>query len=1644
LQFNFSEKNKINVPYVQVKGYLLQYEHTADIAFIRIPDLCCMRDITHFFCKLTDTPNLFGCYLYGFRSKRQSDKLNTTLMPVGNVKLTGVQYSSDSTVTEKLFNTPLKKMTFKIPQCYMYDNCFTSAGDCGMMLIHVDASSACRRVLGMHTAGSDNTQMGITSPIYYEDLIEVINHFNINKPVILPQCETEYMDWGIKSVSDLLQNANQDGLTLMCRTGKINGKPIKMTLASKSRIRPSVVQNLMLNDFGPNTQAPARLFKYEIDGCTFSPMYKALQKMSRPGMYVHTKYLTPIIDHISDTVMSWQTNFVNTSRLLTDFESVNGMVGLNPLDMRTSPGFPYTLLFNKPGKSALFTSIEDPITLQRQNFMTDFLYAQVCKRELLAKQGFISETYFVDTMKDETRLLDKVLNGKTRIFQVGPVDLSILMRKYCGYFIAHCHASYMVGEMAIGINPNSIDWTLKLRSMLCISNRFINGDYSNYDASLWHQLCDVIITVMNNYYNDSVENQLVRAVLVKTCMSTFHIIDDAVLYYAQGNPSGNVLTTIINILANMFMIRYAYMRLVSMSLHTFTTHINAWFYGDDNLIAVHVDIIDQLNMLSYAECMKELGMEYTTPDKSQIVNKYYSISEIDFLKRHFVKDVKLNFYKAQLNYDVIMEIARWSESDPLNMEDQLNRFNTVLLELANYDKDIFMRTKKIFKKYCMLLIKNNMNIDVTRLFNMEYCLAIMYPLYYTHQHHVDLEVHLKGNESSVQHDGGNCEVGKLSNYIPCYDGIHTEDESQNTGLLFTILKSGAKPLDIISEEDDVPEPQTSEGAVRPKTLSLRRDNFEMQSDEKPASTLNPEASEFIPQSAGSKETVAENKNTTKIVAKTTTFYDENTNHAPPIRDSFCSAINSMPTVDIMNFVKRPKIIKTHAWTNAQTIGTQLFTVDFPLVYFQDAQFVKKFNNIQFWRPSFQISIRVNGTKMHYGRLMFCWMPQADALNANYKFFENASSNNWYQVSANSQQVVSFNVPYTHYKERLALRPQTVGEANLFTLYCYVSVPLQIFSGTASPIDVTVFSEILDPQFTGFTHDTFSTQSDETAMQEAYNRTKAGTVVTRSIAGVAQDIKMNLDNVVDLGAAMVNNIAEMALPLAGLAIAPNLELVQPMHHRQPRWFQSEDTPNSLALAAVADAAISKNFCMANSHQSEMTILEFCSRPALISYGTITSSSVVSSDLFYRDVSPAVNWCFPTSAAAPVITGAYGIPMQFVSRYFNLWRGSIKYHISFIASPFHSCRLRLTYNPVSQGVVPDLTTGVNDINIVMDINQETEYSFVVPYMQETAWSTLTNGHVTFNNNQHTINGQLQLQLINTLAGGAASFNPIYFQIFASAGPDLQFAGPKIVDIQKRAFFYYSASDEPEEEPSEFTPQMFETGACEYPSSSMQCLKSVNYPVLGGVKNGIRIKRVQTAYEVTSLKQLANMISVVFKKNEPTEDLQKYYGMSFSVGGVIIPSQSANFYNNYMLQMMSVFRYVRGGIRATLLSSDISGNALAIVTHPTGTDDAIKTFDLDFFDDTFDLGSIGQGFAFFPDSSLNTVDVIAPYLSKYNSRLIQYVPLKQITTPQNDESRLFIASHNANGNTTIFGVGAADDFLLGFQLCIPKAIWSLTDEE
>jgi len=736
------------IPWDSLLWYEPEYQHTGDITYFRVKKMMAHRDIRKFFRPVSQDISTYGSYLFGLRSEKTdtNGKPTTALLDIGQPVIRSVRYQT-TPEGETPMGIPYKKEFVEIEQIWTYDNSMTHTGDCGMLLIHTDETVPAK-IYGMHVAGIVSKRYGFSCPIYREDIDEAREYFMTqSEEKVIPMLEfgSRYIAYDKVPQSRVFSDLKDAKIEVLGTLQRENGQRLTLTSPRKNKVSPSVVFDAMEHDFGPTKYGPSALSPFIDDkGNMIRPYSQALSKLCNYTSMIDQQREDKVVQHIVDTMEEWKSPVER--RLLSDFEAVNGNLWMNPVDMSTSPGFPYVSM-RTGGKLPWFDCSIDS-NGRKVYTPGEFVQAEVNDRVEKARQGICKETYFIATLKDELRPLAKVMEGKTRLFQNGPVDLTIAFRKYFGAWIEHGHYQGTTREMFQGADPNSYDWTMIFRYMDEVKGKIRAGDYKNYDSTASFQSGMSYAKAANAWYRDSEENQRIRYVLMATCVFSTQIVEDIIILFRQGNPSGFRATTHFNDFNNMRYHRHAFLEFTPFNMSTYYLHNRSKFCGDDNLVKWSNEALKYITPEKWVRWLASIGVTYTTADKQDgelLVDT--AIEDATFVKRSFVKHPIYNVICAPLDFDVIDNIARWSESNPANMEDQMQRFNAALLELSNYSKHIFSRYRERFVEYCGMLVASGYSISASRLLHYDDCERMKWPHLFEITTWQRLDPHLTSQET---------------------------------------------------------------------------------------------------------------------------------------------------------------------------------------------------------------------------------------------------------------------------------------------------------------------------------------------------------------------------------------------------------------------------------------------------------------------------------------------------------------------------------------------------------------------------------------------------------------------------------------------------------------------------------------------------------------------------------------------------------------------------------------------------------------------------------------------------------------------------------------------------------------------------------
>jgi len=564
---------------------------------------------------------------------------------------------------------------------YEYRGLQNSFGDCGSPLIAMN-SAVQRKLLGFHVAGHYGT--GYSTCFNIDNIKTVLKR-------ITPAAQIKFDPFTTLEHLNYVDCGEGDDLEMPCGDffplGLVE-KPIGVPLNSK--LRPSLVHG-MIEEL---TTAPSALRRFRnSDGVLVDPLEKGLMKAGTTPPYLDESLLYAAVESVKTAVNGCSSE--EYRRVLTDDESLRGL-GDNfaAICRTTSPGYPWVLnAKGTPGKSKWLGKDED--------FHIDpEVTAAMQTRVDAALRGERTPAIFVDTLKDERRPLEKVAEGKTRVFAAGPMDFTLLFRKYFGGFTAHVVKNRITNEISVGTDPlDPAQWGQTAEKVLSKGPKVIAGDFSNFDGTLLPQILEGALDVIEDYYRGTDEEVKIRYMLWREIVNSIHLKGRTLYMWTHSQPSGCPITAIVNSLFNSISMRYVWLLVVPVPLQNmrhFVDNVSMVSYGDDNLIGISDAVSQHFNQITITAGYAQISMVYTNESKTGEIVAFRDISEVKYLKRGFTKDPTGTYWLAPLEQAVCAEMPNWVRGDLDHSDLTCLNLEGALYELFFHGRDVFDHYRTLF------------------------------------------------------------------------------------------------------------------------------------------------------------------------------------------------------------------------------------------------------------------------------------------------------------------------------------------------------------------------------------------------------------------------------------------------------------------------------------------------------------------------------------------------------------------------------------------------------------------------------------------------------------------------------------------------------------------------------------------------------------------------------------------------------------------------------------------------------------------------------------------------------------------------------------------------------------------------------------
>jgi len=508
---------------------------------------------------------------------------------------------------------------------------------------------------------------------------------------------------------------------------------------------------------------------------------------------------------------------------------------------------------------------------------------------------------------------------------------------------------------------------------------------------------------------------------------------------------------------------------------------------------------------------------------------------------------------------------------------------------------------------------------------------------------------------------------------------------------------------------------------------------------------------------------------------------------------------------IKDFLQKPIRLTDFTWST-QSKGSILYSDFLYRQIFMKDVYRQKVVGFRGFRATCVIRVQVNSNKFQAGRLLLCYVPQAeDQMYAEMRTrsLTAATQLPHVELDLSTQTEVVFEMPYVSPYPYYDL---TTAEGDLGKLSLLVYSPLA--TGTGSTVatvtvwinfkDVELIAPIYCPVFIaemGGVEEVWQGPNATTSFEvqnEVANATEA-----EAIASGNRPISTGLGFMgsvcevfslvpvlapVATPAAWVCNVLSRIAYAFGYSKPSSESVTSKVTSTVNHFMQNSDGVDmfpSMGVSATNKLTVLDG--LAGTSTDEMALDHLLRIPAFYTSFTWTTATTPDTILFKKAL-------IPTAFCNTSTDGAYALydatPLAFFASQFKFWRGGFKITLKIVKTTFHSGRLLISYNPAGSygtAMTTDQTSYV--LREIVDVRENVEYTYSFPYVSN--YQYMLTGALADENPAHSI-GYFQIQVLNQLTAPDTVSSSVEINLEVSAEPHFELAFPtsndKIVYIKE----------------------------------------------------------------------------------------------------------------------------------------------------------------------------------------------------------------------------------------------------------------------
>lgn len=1034
---------------------------------------------------------------------------------------------------------------------------------------------------------------------------------------------------------------------------------------------------------------------------------------------------------------------------MSKVEIINGVPGVRYLDrmvMSSAMGYPY-----KGKREKFLVRVDNPLYMDCFDWEDPDIWQYFDEYEMRYKHGNCLNHPFVSTLKDEVRNQSK---PNPRVFQAAPAYLQMFIRKYFLPLAVLLSNYPLVSECAVGINSFSPEWEDLIRYVESASSRILAGDHSKWDVRLMKSLTKlaygVLIEVTKHLPLYTDEDRLVMSGIATDLCNPLLLLSCSFIRLDCSNPSGQNMTAYINSISNSLLLRCIAFKLEDKTFD-FREFVRASTYGDDLIGSVSPKI--RLNFNTFQKGLAEIGMKFTSPTKEEleVYEDFTTIESADFLKRLSVFIPELGHRVGALNKaSIFKSFCYFDNTSPVG---ELNVL-TATFEGAAYE--LFAHGRTEYDRLAPILV------TIARKHGV--CCSSLEETY-------DTKV-LKWRER-YKEDYHKIETGVYYSRPYCVDYSNADRASQisHPNVKLSAQLNASSSITLTGDKGDTKRTNKEyEDYVAAQGAEIPVDSVDIYEVETSSGGLP----RLFEQSSEVVLTIDEGESEPVV---------EEVDHSDPNMD-----IGVTQDISLSEYLSRPVLISQSVWD----IGADLLTSFDPVsLFLGDAVIKRKITNYAYLTGTMHVKVIVDGTSFHFGKAIMAYEPWGDPNRPPTKRQRTVLP--YVSIDANSASggTLSFNL--MHNLNGIDLTKMNSSNQRVAYIWLNDINKLEVLGDSSLALNVSVFAWMTDVKFkmTTYVQPLIVEQSGEVTKKPSELPSTDTWQKICSLPVVGKYLK-----------------ASSIVAKSGMEVASLFGYSKPTVYNEERkavptysgnlpHCNAIDTSIKLSLDSHNDVYVDSHVAN-NDRCNDMQITEIVKKEILIQQFEWLAESSTTIPLSRVFVTPCVG--FDRDEYIELT------PMAHVASMFKYWRGSMKYRIEIVGTPFHRGKLRICYDPfeIGSAVAPRVNESYNHI---LDLSAAREYSFCVGWgtnypllrTQDPAITTVFQGGSSGVYSSRFHNGSLCIVPLSPLTigltGAGASNAKVYVNVYASMDDDAEFALLSDTLIQNRELYISPVAIPPE---------------------------------------------------------------------------------------------------------------------------------------------------------------------------------------------------------------------------------------------------------